>query len=423
VVPTTLQDLQAVLDNDNFAMNINTEALGEVGADNYYLATASWQVSSNTERNAYTWSQVIFAGETGTDWAASYKQVFYANIALDGLAKVDITNANQADWNNCRGSALFYRAFAFYQLACHYANPWTAAAASSIPGIPLTLTSDVNQPIVRASLADTYTKIVTDLVEAESLLPQNALYKTRPSKTVVNALLARVYLSMEDYDKALAASDKSLQGYNTLLDYNTLSATASFPFTRLNAEVIFHTTLANLGVFISSRLIVDTLLYASYSNNDLRKSLFFALKGTNMYSFKGSYYGAANPLFGGIGTDEVWLTRAECNARKGNTAAALSDLNTLLIKRWKTGTFVPVTAVNADDALAKILAERRKELLLRGTRWEDLRRLNKDPRFAVSLTRNVNGQTFTLAPNDPKYTYPIPDEVIAYHPDMQQNPR
>jgi tetratricopeptide (TPR) repeat protein len=404
-------------------MNINTEALGEVGADNYYLATASWQTLTNTERNAYTWSSVIFAGETSSEWAASYKQVLYANIALDGLSKIAITNTNQADWNNCRGSALFYRAFAFYQVACQYANPWTASNASSTPGIPLQLTSDVNQPVVRASLADTYTKIVADLVEAESLLPVNAIYKTRPSKTVANALLARVYLSMEDYDKALAASDKSLQAYNTLMDYNSFSTTASFPFTRLNAEVIFHSTLTNYLTFFSSRMIVDTLLYSSYNNNDLRKSLFFALKGTNMYSFKGSYYGAANPLFGGIGTDEVWLTRAECNARKGNTAAALSDLNTLLIKRWKTGTFVPITAVNADDALAKILTERRKELLLRGTRWEDLRRLNKDPRFAITLTRNVNGQSFTLAPNDPKYTYPIPDEVIAYHPDMQQNPR
>jgi hypothetical protein len=73
--------------------------------------------------------------------------------------------------------------------------------------------------------------------------------------------------------------------------------------------------------------------------------------------------------------------------------------------------------------LVKIITERRKELPFTGSaRWEDLRRLNKDPQFAKTLIRQLNGQNYTLAPNDPKYTLPIPDIEIKLS-GIQQNLR
>jgi len=52
----------------------------------------------------------------------------------------------------------------------------------------------------------------------------------------------------------------------------------------------------------------------------------------------------------------------------------------------------------------------------------DLRRLNKDVRFAKTLTRAINGQTYTLSPNDPKYVMPIPIQEINTS-GIAQNPR
>ena len=60
---------------------------------------------------------------------------------------------------------------------------------------------------------------------------------------------------------------------------------------------------------------------------------------------------------------------------------------------------------------------------MRGLRWTDLRRLNRDPRYAVTLTRSINGTTYMLPPNDARYVYPIPDAVIAANPGMEQNVR
>ena len=169
-----------------------------------------------------------------------------------------------------------------------------------------------------------------------------------------------------------------------------------------------------------SRLIIDTILYKTYNTNDLRLQLFFKVSsGVNTY--KGSY-GGSSTFFNGLTTDELYLIRAECYARLNNKDAALSDLNALLVKRWKTGTFVPYTAASADEALKVILHERRKELIYRGLRWMDLRRLNQDSRFAAILQRNLNGIIYTLPPNDPKYVLPIPDLVIQLS-GIEQNAR
>lgn len=147
------------------------------------------------------------------------------------------------------------------------------------------------------------------------------------------------------------------------------------------------------------------------------KTAYFAsYNGYHLY--KGAYTSTLFPFFSGIATDEIYLIRAECYARKGDKVSALNDLNTLLTKRYN-GTFVPFTAVDANDALAKILIERRKELLMRGLRFIDIRRLNKEGANIVP-TRLISGQLYSIPPNDNRYALPIPLDVINQS-GMQQN--
>src|SRR5699024_1246882 len=116
-----------------------------------------------------------------------------------------------------------------------------------------------------------------------------------------------------------------------------------------------------------------------------------------------------------------YLIRAECYARQGNATQAMNDLYTLLVTRWKTGTYVPFTASGAKEALHIILGERRKELLFRGLRWMDIKRLNREGAHIV-LKRIINGKVFTLPPNDNRYALPIPEDIISLT-GMKQNPR
>lgn len=420
VVPTTLKDFQGILDNDRYMNGAGNNgiipSLGEIGADNYYLADADY-VSNlmQNEQNEYIWAKQVYPGIDVVDWNQAYRSVFYSNIVLEGLSKINITTDQQTIWNNLEGSALFYRAHMFYQLAQVFAPPYNENSASTDLGIPLRLGTQVNDEIQRASIQQTYDKIIADLKSALALLPRDPLYKTRPSSIAVFGLLARVYQTMQNYDSAFAYANNYLQLKNTLLDYNNY---ISNPIPRFNDEVIFNCLLSVPAPIRYN--YVDTVLYSSYDLNDLRKTLFFGSRGGKP-NFGMSYDGFQP--FGGIATDEVYLIRAECYARKGNTNAALTDLNALLNKRWKSGTFTPYTATDANDALRQILSERRKELVWRALRWTDLRRLNKDPQFAITLKRIIQGQAYTLPPNDLRYVYPIPDNVISFNPGMPQNPR
>lgn len=420
VVPVNFTDFQSLLNNEDI-FNVTDVSLGFMAVEDYYVTYPVWQARATaTERNSYTWEQNIYEGESVIDWNNPYQQTYYCNTILEGLDKMPVESKAATDWKQLQGSALFFRAYAFFKLAFTFAAPYDKNTAVTDAGIPLRLDADPNNLQPRASVQQTYDRIITDLKQAEELLPVTVSIKSKPSKAAARALLARIYLSMEDYDNALLYAESSLLLNNTLLDYNSLNATAPFPFALFNAEDIFHTRQIAYGIFNITRAFVDTTLYRSYQTNDLRRTLYFSGSGSTI-AFKGSYEGSA-AYYSGPATDELYLTRAECNARKGNTITALNDLNVLLQKRWKTGTFIPFTAATSADALAIILTERRKELVFRGTRWLDLRRLNKDTRFAVSLTRVLNGKTYTLPPNSQLYVLPIPDNEIRLS-GIQQNPR
>ncbi|QEC73604.1 RagB/SusD family nutrient uptake outer membrane protein [Arachidicoccus ginsenosidivorans] len=103
--------------------------------------------------------------------------------------------------------------------------------------------------------------------------------------------------------------------------------------------------------------------------------------------------------------------RAECLSRAGKVKEAMNDLNTLLLKRWVSGTYKVYNASTTEEALKIILAERRKELLYRGLRWMDLKRFNLEGRN-ITLTRKVDGKIYELKPNDPFYALPIPSYVV-----------
>jgi hypothetical protein len=419
VVPHTLPDLQAMLDYTS-VFNNGQPALGEVGTDDYYILYPDWlALYTNTERNGYVWAKDVYSGESVTDWMLAYQRVFYENYVLETIESVPVDSNNISNWNNVKGSALFRRGFDFYSLADVFAKPFDSVTAKSDPGIPLRLDPDINEKSSRATVWQTYEQIIADLKASLPLLPDMPAYKTRPSKAAAYATLSRTYLNMGNYRQSLIYADSCLSLHAALLDYNALDTSSSYPFPIFNDEVIYHAALNYFDVISNYVAIVDSTIYRSYDTNDLRKYLFINTKG-QYRRFKGGYDGYTG--FKGIASDEMYLVSAECNARLGNMDAAMERLNTLLITRWKAGSFTPFTPSTSDEALRLILNERRKELIFRGLRWTDLRRLNKDPRFAITLTRNLNGVVYTLPPNDDRYTLPIPDQEIKIS-GIAQNPR
>lgn len=427
-VPRTLADAQALLDNPANMNEDATPSYLESAADDYFHSTASFNALDPFLQAAYIWQRYEY--NYPNDWASAYKAVTYANFCLELLDNIPVDAGNRLQWNNVKGSALFFRAYYFLQLAWQYAKAYDAATADTDLGIVLKESSDHNLPSVRASVKATYDKIINDAKAAVDYLPDLPAHAIRPSKAAAYGLLSRAYLSTRMYDSAYKYADRCLQLKSDLIDYNMapcsgcdivtpITATAP-PFKKFNSETIFYTDMYShvAAHYLYYGSLSDTTLYGAYGPDDLRKSAFF--NSSDVYpTFRGSYAQNLYTFFTGIATDEMYLTRAECYAREGDLPNALIDLNTLLKKRHNAG-FVPVTATDAHEALAKILVERRKELVHRGLRWNDIKRLNKEGANIIP-ERRIDNQTYTLQPNSDKYALPIPSDIIR-QTGLSQNP-
>ncbi|KAA9038740.1 RagB/SusD family nutrient uptake outer membrane protein [Ginsengibacter hankyongi] len=419
--PSTLQDLQELL--DYYGLNTQFPNGTEILADNYYLTFPNWSsIFRVNQRDYYIWKP---NSNNDLEWNQPYTNIYTCNLVLETLKKISYAESDQPVADHIQGTALFLRGSYFYSLAQLFAKAYDKTTATTDPGIPLRLSTDVTQKSTRASLEETYRQIIKDFKQAVSLVPVNVSIKTKPSKAAAYGALARTYLAMQDYSNAALYADSCLDLYNTLIDYNSLNSTAPIPFSRFNDEVIFHATAYAVQPLAPKICKIDSNLYNSYDTNDLRKVIFFKSNGNGTYGFKGDYDGSSNNgnghSFTGIVTDEQYLILAECDARLGKTSDALHYLNALLEKRWRSGEFIAVTVTDHTALLTLILKERRKELLFRALRLTDLKRLNKDLNYQVTVYRNLNGTVYILPPNDNRYVALIPKTVIGIS-GMQQNP-
>lgn len=428
IVPTKLQDFQLLLYREDLFNGAGNPGLGTITTDEYYVTPQEWMNASVKERNAYIFGKGdIYENDvTFADWNIPYNQIYVANTVLGGIEKIKITTEQLTQYNQIKGQALFFRSHAFYNLVQTYALPYDSAIANSLPGIPLRVTSDFNIKVPRATIKECYDRILQDLTISIELLPQTTQYPTQPSKIAANALLARIYLAMRNYSKALQFANATLGMNNTLTDYNTLTPASRQLSTTYLKEDIFHTALTQLRLYsFVGGSMVDSVLYSFYDNpNDLRKTMCYIINSGRV-EFRGTYAIKGTP-YCGLATNEMYLIRAECNARVGNVTAAMSDVNTLLRARWKkngtVSTYIDQTTSSSANALNIIFKERRKELPFRGLRWTDIRRLNQEPGYQTTLVRVFNGITYTLPPGDPRFAMPIPLSEIQLT-GIQQNGR
>jgi hypothetical protein len=192
----------------------------------------------------------IFAASSVNDriqlwWQSCYATIRDANGILDNT---DMSKAADAAKNDVKGQAYFYRGLAYSFLTRIFGK------------VPLItkFSVDPDLAIQKAEVADIYTQIVSDLKQAENLLPtvrpekpsdRGGYYGARPCKGTVKALLSQVYLTMSGWplkqtaNYALAAAaakdvmdNASTYGYELLSDPHDLWTWAN-NFT--NREIIF----------------------------------------------------------------------------------------------------------------------------------------------------------------------------------------
>ncbi len=428
VIPVTIHDYQALLDRKFIMNQLQSYELSLTGGDEYIISENVWQSGLtglySYFKDAYIWDKDVFRENESKDWNRAYERILYANMALD-VEKVRPNQAEQKAWNNVKGSALFFRALSYYQLVQIFCKPYNSKTADQDLGVPLRLDYDVTLKIGRGTLNDVYNQMVQDLELAIKLLPEKSEHIFRPSKLAVHHLLAKIYLNKEEYSLALEQTSKALGIYNKLLDFNLLDLQAANTFSRddfsvSHPEVFFYSNSLLVRMFSFSRVNIPNTIYELYDINDLRREAYFNVQKDGRRAFKGSYHFQGDAMFTGFATDELWIVQAECKVRLGDLKGSMSDINHLLKHRYKAGTFIPFSLSESDEILTFVLKERRKQLFMRGVRWEDLRRLNKDPRFAMTLVRDIGDKRYELLPSDPKWVWPIPQNEIDLN-GLEQN--
>jgi hypothetical protein len=429
VVPSTLSDMTQLLDNNEF-IGPSGAVLPFISGEEYHFPSYEQYLAlpSKTERNGYIWKKDVYEGETNIpDWNMLYKAVFISNIVLNEWEKLNVEDKGSIQGKFVKAWALLCRSYAYLNLVQVFAPAYNPATASTDPGVPLRLSADINDLQPRASVQQVFDLITTDLESSIALYATDfdPNHPARGSKAAAHALLARTYLYMGSFEKALEAAEQSSTNHTGLLDYNVVDASADKPFALLQPELIlarltnpnyFETT----GAVYASNAAIDQDLLHLYEPDDLRKDIFFR-EVNGEWFMKVGYSPVSYYPFTGLAVDEMYLIRAECLARKGELTPSLLLLNELLAHRYKTGTYVDYISSDPDVVLAKILTERRKELVWRGIRWSDLKRLNAAG-ANIEITRQLNGETYTLSPNDPRYALPIPDDEIAIS-NIEQNQR
>ncbi len=400
--------------------------------DNYILGFD--KIRENYKKNLYTFDKEVFLeSEKDYSWISPYKAIYNYNVIIDNV--IDLKGASERAKQSVRAEAMLGRALEYLNLVNTYAKHYDEQTASTDLAVPLILDDGIDKEnLKRATVKEVYTQIEKDLLEAVKYLPVKSKSSFRASKASGYGALARMYLYLGDYQKALSNANASLGEQNFLQDLKRYNLVEGQYFigrvgtpepidNKENIYLKYYPYVFGVSYYVCISKEVQDL----FDKQNDKRFLLYVSKDPAPYwpNFKNTGLYLWCPFTqdnAGLGTPEVYLIAAECEARVGSKDRAMELINKLRDNRILNNT--PLTASSNDDALVKVLEERRRELLMRGlTRLIDLKRLNKDSRFAKTITHKVGDKSYTLEPNSPRYVFPIPHTVLKFNPNMKQNER
>lgn len=235
-----LFSLMFVILIDGCSSFLDEENVRDPVADQHYTTTVGF---NDLVKSSYSFLRSYYGKEEGhmmttlgTDiWGAGYGSVqsfnnydggmapghgFYWNVwsgFYEGIASVNtvisradrVEDISQDELDIRLGEAYFLRAMYYHILVQHWG------------GVPLELEEvvDVKTTATRASEEEVYSQIIDDLKKAEELLPPVPSDYGRATKPAAQALLARVYLTINENVDAAIYAKKVINDYNfSLLD-------------------------------------------------------------------------------------------------------------------------------------------------------------------------------------------------------------
>ncbi|WP_235291259.1 RagB/SusD family nutrient uptake outer membrane protein [Portibacter lacus] len=376
-------------------------------------------------------------------WFIAYRMILGTNLII-----ANAETGVDADTDQIVGENYFLRALASHDLLRFFAKPYSHGREN--PGIVLRTSITDENIKARSTVGEGYDQVVADLLKAEELMSDgNSRGVEFGSKLAAQALLARVYLEMEEHDLAIEYADKVInnnQGVKLASNSEYLDNFANTPSSSESIFVIKFTLQDHRGkngsigsmyyddgngtgwgeVFAS-----ESYLDAIRSNpEDIRNELVLSTGGTKSgypihyitkFSGQDGIVNLSSPQY--LRLSETYLIRAEAYAKKGQTQEALNDVNIIRERAGLSGDKLYTTDnIGSKSVLEIVLDEKRIEMAFEGQRYHDLVRNKIDLNRNYIGIHNENGDTRTVIPwDDDRSIFFIPNIELVTNPSVVQN--
>ncbi len=430
--PQTWADYNAFIKNTNIYHYNEIDQLICLVGD---LFKTSNSLNSNQYMRAhYYWDETVNRVDLmSSNDKMPYNEAYEANFAWNLIIEEapDATECTDAERKMLVAQARVLRAMNYFYLANYYAAPYSEANLDKL-SVPMVTSASVEAPSPQVTIKKMYEFILDDLNKAVEFLPQTGETRFHPTKAAGYGMLARVYLAMGNYDKALENASLSLELNDKLYDWiafyendksrfddpkNTSSSCKSNPEIDNEENNLFRFGSSSAWSGLKDKSYALTQERAGkFEEGDTRLITHWKkYTDSSARTYFAGIYGL-EPNKGGIRSAEMYYIKAECLARKGGDANIKEAMN--LVNKVRKTRILPEyyedwTATTTKEAVNKIIDDKANEYIQTQVIFCDYRRLNQDPEYARVITRTEGDVTYRLNPNSHLWIMPFPKEVIS----------
>lgn len=425
-----------------------------VNVATFYQLTYTATYDPTTANNVYYWSD-------------TYRLINRTNMVIEGVTNAVVDGIiSQEVADDYIGQAKFLRAISHLELLFHFARPYDHTTDAGHPGVPyreIPFTTEANIELGltqgRNTVAESYSKVIADLNDAEDLLQSKTERGgrqgiIRATSEAAIAFKTRAYLHMNRWDMVIQEGNKILNTYELTENPNSV-----FENGYSNSESVFsieHTENNNPGVnaALASQynrrglVVISPIVWRNeyWLADDQRREdeVMVDTRGGIKYTLKYKddvTYTDPAPV---IRFAEVLLNMAEAHARLNNRDEALDLLNEVRNRSLANSATQIYTGFASQQALVEaIIAERRIEFVMEGRRWPDIHRLQNDefinydgipakvangapPAEAYELGSPYTGPfgVEAIPYDDYRFLWPLPQQEVNNNPTLsgEQNP-
>lgn len=427
-IPTTLADYEALL-RDEYTIGQTSISNALYLLNDYYVTVSNLNSPTLTRAN-YMWDEtadrILLNNADESTYYQLYAAISSCNLIVENVPSA--TEATDAERAEVIAYAKVIRSLCYFVLANYYADTYDAATAGEKLSVPLITSANINAPSQQVTIQAIYDFIIQGVQEAiDGGLPEQSMTVLHPNLGAAYALLARVYLQMQNYSEALSYANLALGQNDQLYDWNAYydehrstienpedytglptptdySYVENYYFRCGNGSPNYTTNELNIPVERAER----------FEEGDARFLSRWKLYSQNQDTY---YRGVGNGYFnwGGLTTTEVYLIKAECQARLaqgGDFTEAMNTLNAVRQTRIRPEVYQPLTVSTLAEAIELIRRTKDNELIFSIVPFADARRFNQEGTYARTMTKTYEDETYTLRPDSHLWTMPFPAGAI-----------